>query len=192
MRRPAAWSARWGRQSPRSRSEDAGQPTVGTQLFCRTASLLSSGVVSCLVPGDYEQDGIIIRRARRAGGGHGERRWGSSPGEGLVRARQRGARLRPHSYLFWRPRHGVDEDRARAARNLSGKLGRPRELLKERVPSLSFGATAGLSLGEFTALTAAAVLSFEDGLKVVRQRGRFMQEACGATRGGHGGYYWPE
>ena len=58
------------------------------------------------------------------------------------------------------------------------------ELLKERVPSLSFGATAGLSLGEFTALTAAGALSFEDGLKVVRQRGRFMQEACAATQGG--------
>ncbi len=58
------------------------------------------------------------------------------------------------------------------------------ELLKERVPSLTFGATAGLSLGEFTALTAAEALSFEDGLKVVRQRGRFMQEACAATQGG--------
>jgi len=58
------------------------------------------------------------------------------------------------------------------------------ELLKERVPSLVFGATAGLSLGEFTALTAAGALSFEDGLKVVRQRGRFMQEACAATQGG--------
>ena len=58
------------------------------------------------------------------------------------------------------------------------------ELLKERVPSLSFQATAGLSLGEFTALTAAGVMSFEDGLKVVRQRGRFMQEACETTQGG--------
>jgi [acyl-carrier-protein] S-malonyltransferase len=58
------------------------------------------------------------------------------------------------------------------------------ELLKERVPALSFQATAGLSLGEFTALTAAGAVSFEAGLKVVRQRGRFMQEACEATRGG--------
>lgn len=58
------------------------------------------------------------------------------------------------------------------------------ELLKERVPSLHFGATAGLSLGEFTALTAAGALTFEDGLKVVRQRGCFMQEACAATKGG--------
>jgi [acyl-carrier-protein] S-malonyltransferase len=58
------------------------------------------------------------------------------------------------------------------------------ELLKARVPALTFQATAGLSLGEFTALTAAGVMSFEDGLRVVRQRGRFMQEACDVTRGG--------
>jgi [acyl-carrier-protein] S-malonyltransferase len=58
------------------------------------------------------------------------------------------------------------------------------ELLKERVPALSFQATAGLSLGEFTALTAAGAMTFEEGLKVVRQRGRFMQEACAATQGG--------
>jgi [acyl-carrier-protein] S-malonyltransferase len=58
------------------------------------------------------------------------------------------------------------------------------QLLKERVPGLKFEASAGLSLGEFTALTAAGAMSFEDGLRVVRKRGRFMQEACDMTRGG--------
>ncbi len=57
-------------------------------------------------------------------------------------------------------------------------------LLKERVPAFKFDATAGLSLGEFTALAAAGAVGFEDGLKVVQQRGRFMQEACEATQGG--------
>jgi len=57
-------------------------------------------------------------------------------------------------------------------------------LLRERVPHLRFDATAGLSLGEFTALAAAGALRFEDGLRLVRQRGRFMQEACEATAGG--------
>src|SRR5258708_1946395 len=57
------------------------------------------------------------------------------------------------------------------------------QLLIERLPGLSFQATAGLSLGEFTGLSCANVLSFEDGLKLVRQRGRFMQEACEATSG---------
>jgi [acyl-carrier-protein] S-malonyltransferase len=57
------------------------------------------------------------------------------------------------------------------------------QLLREKLPTLQFHATAGLSLGEFTALAAAGVMSFEDGLKVVRLRGRYMQEACEATRG---------
>jgi [acyl-carrier-protein] S-malonyltransferase len=58
------------------------------------------------------------------------------------------------------------------------------QLLKEQVPDLTFEATAGLSLGEFTALTAAGAMTFEDGLRVVRARGKFMQEACDVTRGG--------
>lgn len=58
------------------------------------------------------------------------------------------------------------------------------QLLRERVPNLEFAATAGLSLGEFTALTAGGAMDFADGLKIVRQRGQFMQEACEVTRGG--------
>jgi [acyl-carrier-protein] S-malonyltransferase len=58
------------------------------------------------------------------------------------------------------------------------------QLLKERAPGFSFQATAGLSLGELTALTAAGVFEFKDGLRIARQRGRFMQEACEATGGG--------
>src|SRR5579859_229628 len=49
------------------------------------------------------------------------------------------------------------------------------ELLRERAPGLGFEATAGLSLGEFTALAAAGAMGFEDGLKIVRRRGQFMQ-----------------
>jgi len=58
------------------------------------------------------------------------------------------------------------------------------QMVRERMPALKFEATAGLSLGEFTALTAAGAMSFEDGLRVVRRRGQFMQEACDATKGG--------
>jgi [acyl-carrier-protein] S-malonyltransferase len=58
------------------------------------------------------------------------------------------------------------------------------KLLQERVPSLKADATAGLSLGEFTALAAAGSMTFEDGLRITRLRGRFMQEACEATHGG--------
>ena len=40
---------------------------------------------------------------------------------------------------------------------------------------------AGHSLGEFSALTAAGAISFEDGLKLVYQRAIAMQKACEAT-----------
>jgi [acyl-carrier-protein] S-malonyltransferase len=44
-------------------------------------------------------------------------------------------------------------------------------------------ATAGLSLGEYTALTFAGVLTFEDGLRLVQERGRAMQVAADANPG---------
>ncbi len=56
-------------------------------------------------------------------------------------------------------------------------------LLKERLPNLNPAAAAGLSLGEFTAHAAAGSFSFEDGLKLVAQRGKFMEEACEQTQG---------
>jgi [acyl-carrier-protein] S-malonyltransferase len=45
-------------------------------------------------------------------------------------------------------------------------------------------ATAGLSLGEYTALVFAGALTFDDGLKVVQARGRAMQDASEATPSG--------
>jgi len=43
--------------------------------------------------------------------------------------------------------------------------------------------TAGLSLGEYTALYAAGVISFEDGLLLVHKRGQAMQAAADASEG---------
>ena len=43
--------------------------------------------------------------------------------------------------------------------------------------------TAGLSLGEYTALYAAGLMSFEDGLKLVQQRGQAMQAAADSSEG---------
>lgn len=60
------------------------------------------------------------------------------------------------------------------------------ESLRAELPDvvLSCEAVAGLSLGEYTALVFAGVLSFEDGLRVVQQRGMAMQKAADATAGG--------
>ncbi len=43
---------------------------------------------------------------------------------------------------------------------------------------------AGLSLGEYTALTFAGAISFEDGLRVVRKRGEAMQAASDQVESG--------
>lgn len=56
--------------------------------------------------------------------------------------------------------------------------------LQEQGKVASFDYTLGLSLGEITALTAAGVLDFATGLKVVAERGRLMQLACEKTSGG--------
>ena len=42
---------------------------------------------------------------------------------------------------------------------------------------------AGHSLGEYAALIAAGAISFADGIRLVRERGRLMQEACDAHPG---------
>lgn len=55
--------------------------------------------------------------------------------------------------------------------------------LKERLPALEIAACAGLSLGEFTAHAAAGTFDFETGLRLVHQRGTFMEEACDETSG---------
>jgi [acyl-carrier-protein] S-malonyltransferase len=60
------------------------------------------------------------------------------------------------------------------------------EALKDRSPNIvdDCRATAGLSLGEYTALAFAGVFSFEDGLKLVHERGTAMQAASDAVPSG--------
>ena len=55
--------------------------------------------------------------------------------------------------------------------------------LMDEVGELPTAAAAGLSLGEFTAHTAAGTFDFDTGLRLVARRAAFMQEACEATSG---------
>ncbi len=55
--------------------------------------------------------------------------------------------------------------------------------LRAELPDLKPHIAAGLSLGEFTAHAAAGTFNFADGLRLVAERGRLMQEACEWTTG---------
>jgi len=58
------------------------------------------------------------------------------------------------------------------------------EVLKAQMgEKIAAQTTAGLSLGEYTALYAAGVMSFEDALKLVQKRGQAMQAAADASKG---------
>jgi [acyl-carrier-protein] S-malonyltransferase len=57
------------------------------------------------------------------------------------------------------------------------------EVLKSKNAIKPADVTAGLSLGEYTALYAAGIISFEDGLKLVQKRAQAMQAAADDSKG---------
>lgn len=60
------------------------------------------------------------------------------------------------------------------------------EMLRADSPEVVLGCemTAGLSLGEYTALVFSGAMSFEDGLRLVQRRGQAMQDAADTTPSG--------
>lgn len=56
-------------------------------------------------------------------------------------------------------------------------------VVQQEFPEIAPGYCAGLSLGEYTALTAAEKLPFKECLPLVQKRGQYMSEACDATEG---------
>lgn len=50
------------------------------------------------------------------------------------------------------------------------------QMLKRDLPQLPIKGMVGLSLGEYAALIASNSLSFEEGIKLVADRARFMQQ----------------
>jgi [acyl-carrier-protein] S-malonyltransferase len=56
-------------------------------------------------------------------------------------------------------------------------------IIREELGNFPVAAAAGLSLGEFTAHAAAGTFGFLDGLRLVANRGRYMEQACETTFG---------
>lgn len=56
-------------------------------------------------------------------------------------------------------------------------------VISQQFPHLAPQLCSGLSLGEYTALTASGRLSFADGIQLVSLRGQYMNDACEATKG---------
>ncbi|MEK7309745.1 MAG: ACP S-malonyltransferase [Planctomycetota bacterium] len=55
-------------------------------------------------------------------------------------------------------------------------------VMQEKGQLPDWSASAGLSLGEYTALVVAGALSFDDAVRLVERRGAFMQQDCDKTK----------
>mmetsp|Transcript_11413 Transcript_11413/g.28348 ORF Transcript_11413/g.28348 Transcript_11413/m.28348 type:complete len:414 (+) Transcript_11413:96-1337(+) len=77
------------------------------------------------------------------------------------------------------PEDKLEETRYCQPAMFLGGLAGLEKLRDENAPAVTrCSVMAGLSLGEYTALCAAGVFTFEDGLKLVKLRGEAMQEAA--------------
>jgi len=77
------------------------------------------------------------------------------------------------------PEEKLEETRfCQPAMFIAGMAGIEKLRAEREDAATRFQVCAGLSLGEYTALTAAGVFSFEDGLRLVKLRGEAMQESA--------------
>ena len=80
---------------------------------------------------------------------------------------------------------GSDEDLKKTENRQPAILATSIAILKAlQAQGIDCDYTAGLSLGEYSSLVMSEVLEFRDALKLVKERGRFMQEAVPAGVGG--------
>jgi len=142
----------------------------------RPAFAIHSGVMAKSIA-------LLFFRAGRSTSRYGERfiptvRGGGEP---ICRGRY-GTRVLDQSNCVRRADRGTDKNIA-----LSGGTLRTRNCgaghSSEQLGNFEFVAAAGLSLGEFTAHAAAGTFDFLTGLRLVANRGRYMEEACNATTG---------
>jgi len=56
-------------------------------------------------------------------------------------------------------------------------------VVQKMYPNLAPNICAGLSLGEYTAVTASGRLDFAEGVRLVQYRGQFMNDACESVKG---------
>ncbi len=134
-----------------------------------------------------EQDRVSLSRSRRAVGWHG-------PPGGREAFRPRDActsgptmcwaSIWPGSASKGRPKNSTPP--SSASRPCSSPVWPLSNCCARNAPDvvLSCEATAGLSLGEYTALVFAGAIEFEDGLRLVQVRGEAMQEAADAAPSG--------
>ena len=87
---------------------------------------------------------------------------------------------------FEGPGRRVRLDRLQSAGHVRRESGGPRNRSGPKWPDVvpASKATAGLSLGEYTAMVFAGAIELEAGLRLVQRRGAAMQEAADATPSG--------
>ncbi len=78
---------------------------------------------------------------------------------------------------------GGPEEELKQTKNTQPAIFLHSVILTQLLPDLKADMAAGHSLGEYSALTFAGALSFEDGLRLVRLRGELMQRAGEQQKG---------